>query len=180
MNPDVARAIPDLVARGLLSPERAAHLERIYGGRLVSVQPELRTLLYGGVLLVAGGAGLILHENFARIGPTAIALLLGLAIAGCFTWLFRVAPPFAWGEVPSPNLAFDYVLLLAVLLTGSELVLIETQFAALGKHWPWHLFVMALLGAAVAIRFDSRMVFSLALSSFAAWRGFSTSEIERA
>jgi hypothetical protein len=180
MNPDVARAIPDLVERGLLPSERAAHLSRIHEGRLVSVHAELRMLLYGGVLLVAGGVGLLLHENFQRIGPAAIALLLGVAIAGCFAWLVRAAPPFDWGEVPSPNLAFDYVLLLAVLLTGSELVLLETGFAALGPRWPWHLLVLALITAAVAIRFDSRTVFSLALSTFTAWRGFSTSQLERA
>ncbi|PYV18086.1 MAG: hypothetical protein DMG07_04610 [Acidobacteria bacterium] len=179
MNPDVARALGDIRDRGLLTESRAALLQRIYEGKLVSVLPELRVLLYGGVVLAAAGAGLLVKDNFHRIGPAAVAVALALAVAGCFLWIARVAPPFDWHEVPPPNLAFDYILLLAVLLTGTELAFVETQFTPLGPSWPWHLLIMSLLSAAVAFRFDSRAVFSLALGSFAAWRGFSTAEVER-
>ena len=163
MNPDVARALGDIRDRGLLTESRAALLQRIYEGKLVSVLPELRVLLYGGVVLAAAGAGLLVKDNFHRIGPAAVAVALALAIAGCFLWIARVAPPFDWREVPSPNLAFDYILLLAVLLTGTELAFVETQFTPLGPNWPWHLLIMSLLSAAVAFRFDSRAVFSLPL-----------------
>ena len=40
---------------------------------LVSVRWELRTLLYLGVLLVTAGVGLLVKENFDRIGPVAVA-----------------------------------------------------------------------------------------------------------
>ena len=180
MDPDLARAAGDLLARGILTSERAAALRRIYEGRLVSVLPELRVLLYGGVLLAAAGAGLLVKQNFARIGPAAVALLFGAAVAAGFVWLARTAPPFARGQVEPPSLAFDYVALLTVLLAGTELAFVETQLEALGPNWPWHFLLMAAVSAAAAIRFDSRALFSLALSSFAAWRGFSTAQLERA
>jgi hypothetical protein len=41
----------------------------------------------------------------------------------------------------------------------------------LGPYWPWHLLVVASAYAALAFRFDSKTLFSLALTSFAAWRG---------
>ena len=66
------------------------------------------------------------------------------------------------------------MLLLGVLLAGSDLAYVETQFRFLGADWAYHLLVLSLLALAAACRFDSRVVLSLALSSFAAWRGLST------
>jgi hypothetical protein len=71
------------------------------------------------------------------------------------------------------------VLLLAALLTGADLAYVEAQFTPLGPHWAWHLLLVSLLYAALAFRFDSRVVFSLALSTFAAWRGVSAAALEQ-
>jgi hypothetical protein len=180
VDPDLARAADELAARGIVPGERAAALRRIYDDRLISVLAELRVLLYGGVLLVAAGAGLLVKENFARIGPLAVAVALGAAVVAGFVWLVRTAPPFDRGKVEPPSLAFDYVALLTVLLAGTDLAFVEAQLEALGPNWPWHFLLMAAVAAAASIRFDSRTLFSLALSSFAAWRGFSTAQLERA
>ena len=160
-----------LVAEGVLSPESAAVPLRSARGELLSVRFELRTLLWLGVSLAVAGVALLVKENLDRIGPLAIAVALGVAAAGCLAWVARVAPPFSWDERPSPNLAFDYILLLGATLVGADLAFIEVRFTALGAGWPWHLFFTSLLYAALALRFDSRVVLSLALSTFAAWRG---------
>jgi hypothetical protein len=173
VNPDVANAIPKLVEDGVLPPQAAPRLLRVARGELVSVHGELRALLYAGVLLITGGVGVLVKENLDRIGPEVIAATLGLAAAAAFVWVVRVAPPFSWREVPSPNLAFDYMLLLGVLLAAADLAYIEVEFTPLGANWPWHLLIVSLLTGLAAFRFDSRVVFSLALSTFAAWRGVS-------
>lgn len=171
MQPDVARAIPELVERGLLPREAAPRLQRVASGRLVSVRAELRALLHAGVLLVASGAGLLVAQNLARLGPVTVAVALGLASAGCFAWVARVGPAFSRGKGPAANIAFDYILLLGVLLAGADLAWIEVRFSPLGASWPWHLLPVALLAAAAAFRWDSGLVFSVALSTFAAWAG---------
>ncbi len=130
-----------------------------------------------GVLLVTGGVGLLVKENLDRIGPVAIAAGIGLAAAAALGWVIRAAPPFSWREVPSPNLAFDYVLLLGVLLAAADLAYVEVKFTPLGADWTWHLPIVAVLAALAAFRFDSRVVFSLALSTFAAWRGVSVARL---
>lgn len=173
LNPDIAQAIPRLVESGALPPEKAPHLLRVARGELVSVHWELRALLYLGVLLVTGGVGLLIQENLDRIGPVVIASAIGLAAAAALIWVERIASPFSWREAKSPNLAFDYVLLLGVLLAAADLAYIEARFTPLGDHWPWHLLIVAILAALAAFRYDSRIVFSLALSTFAAWRGVS-------
>lgn len=173
MNPDVAQAIPRLAESGALPPEKAPLFLRVARRELVSVHWELRALLYLGVLLVTGGVGLLIKENLDRIGPAVIAAAIGLAAAAALIWVERAAAPFSWRAVPAPNLAFDYILLLGVLLTAADLAYIEVQYTPLGASWPWHLLIVALFTALAAFRYDSRVVFSLALSTFAAWRGVS-------
>jgi len=173
MNLDAAQAIPELAESGLVPPAAAPLLLRVARGELVSVHGELRALLYSGVLLITGGAGVLVKENLDRIGPVVIAAALGLAALAALVWVARVAAPFSWREMPSPNLAFDYVLLLGVLLAAADLAYLEVKFTPLGAQWPWHLLIVALLTGFAAFRYDSRVVWSLALSTFAAWRGVS-------
>jgi len=173
MNPDVAGAIEDLERKGILSPGVGAFLLRVARRELVSVRAEIRVLLYAGVLLITGGVGALVKQNLDRIGPVGVAAGIGLAAAACFFWIFWCRPPFSWGELPSPNLAFDYVLLLGVLLTAADLAYIEVQFTPLGSAWPYHLLLVSLLAGALAIRFDSRIVLSVAMTSFASWRSVS-------
>jgi hypothetical protein len=178
VNPDVARAIPKLVESGILPPEKAPVLLRTARGELVSVHGELRVLLYAGVLLITTGVGLLVKQNLDRIGPAVIAAVLGLAAAAALVWVARVSPPFSWREVPSPNLAFDYVLLLGALLAAADLAYIEVKFTPLGAEWTWHLLIVSVFTGLAAFFFDSRIVFSLALSTFAAWRGLSVSRLD--
>ena len=180
MNPDVARAIPPLVEAGVLPAGQAPVLLRVARGELVSVHAELRALLYAGVLLASGGVGLLVKENLERIGPLAIAAGLALAALAALGWVVRVAPPFSWGEAPSPKLAFDYILLLGILLAAADLAYCEVELGLLAAHPEWHLLIVAGLAGLAAVRFDSRLVFSLALSSFAAWRGVSLAGAGRA
>ena len=173
MSPEVAEAVGVLREKAILSEGQAAHLLSVARRELVSVRFELKALLYGGVLLLVSGVGLFLKQNQDRIGPAAIASLLAAAAALCFVFVQRRSPPFSWGASASPHVAADYVLLLGVLLVGSDLAYIETQFRLLGPDWAYHLLVLALIALAAAYRYDSRVVLSLAVTSFAAWRGLS-------
>jgi hypothetical protein len=62
-----------------------------------------------------------------------------------------------------------------VLLLGTDLAYVETWFVGLGGDWPWHLLLLSILTGLLAVRYDSALVFSVALSTFAAWRGTSVS-----
>jgi hypothetical protein len=179
MNPDVAAAVERLGAEAVLTPQQAAHFGRVARRELVTIRPELRFLLYGGVLVLMAGVGVLVRENLERIGPVAIAAGLWLAAVAALFWAQRHAPAFTWGKAPSGHLAFDYILLLGVLLTGAALAYTEVQFTPLGPAWSAHLLVMSLFAGALAVWGDSRTVAGLALSTFAAWRGVSASPLAR-
>lgn len=180
MSPDVTEAVAALGRRGTLTPTQVRVFSRVTRGELVSVHAELRLLAYVGVLLVMAGVGVLVRENLDRIGPLAIAAALSLGALACLLWVARRAPAFTWGEVISPHLALDYVLLLGALLVGADLAYGEAKFAALGDAWPWHLLIVAVLYALLAFRYDSRVLLSLALSTFAAWRGVSAGRLHHA
>jgi hypothetical protein len=175
MNPTLLEAMGRLRARGTLTDAQAAFFGRMARDELIPVRPELRIALWAGVTMIAGGAGLLVRENLVALGPATIGAGIGLAAALCCAYVARSASPFSWGPVASPTLAFDYVLLLGVLLIGTDLAYLETQFKMLGPNWPWHLLLLSLLQLAFAFRYDSRAVLSLALASFAAWRGVALS-----
>jgi hypothetical protein len=155
----------------VLSEAQAALFGRVARRELVSARFEIRTLLYGGVLLLTSGVGVLIAAHHERIGPLALSIAIGLAATGCLLWVARVAPAFSWAAVPSPSLAFDYVLLLGVLLFAADLAYVEAQFSMLGPRWPHHLLVVAVAYYVAAYRWDSRTVLGLALSALAAWRG---------
>ncbi len=164
-------AVERLRAAGVLSEQHAALFRRVARRELVSARFEIRALLYGGILLLTSGVGVLIATHHDRIGPLALSIVIGLAAAGCLAWVARTAPAFTWREAPPPSLAFDYVLLLGVLLFAADLAYVEAQFSMLGPRWPHHLLVVAVAYLAAAYRWDSRAVLSLALSALAAWRG---------
>jgi hypothetical protein len=180
MDPDVAAAVAHLERAGTLSSEQARLFGRVARRELVSVRAQLRLLAYAGVLLAAAGVAELVRENLDRIGPLAIASALACGAAGCLAWVARRAPAFSRGESASPDLALDYVLLLGALLAAAALAFVEARFTPLGPAWTWHLLLVCGLYAALAFRYDSRVVFTLALSSFAAWRGVSSARLQGA
>jgi predicted membrane protein DUF2157 len=179
MNPDVVAGIARLRSEGILSSEQAALFNRVARRELVSVRVEIRALLYLGVLLLTSGVGIFVVEHHADIGRWAIAASIAVASTACLSWVIRSAPPFSWGQVESPRLAFDYVLLLGLLLFASDLAYVEAQFTFLGPRWVHHLLVVASVYVVAAYRWDSRVVLGLGLSTLAAWRGVSVSVMAR-
>jgi hypothetical protein len=180
VNPDVVTAVGNLERGGTLSREQATLFRRVARRELVSVHTDLRLLAYAGVLLIMSGVGFLVAENLDRIGPLVIVGALAVAALTCFIWVVRHAAAFTWNESASSHLAFDYVLLLGALLVGADLAYIEAKLTALGDAWPYHLLVLAVLYGLLALRYDSRVLLSLCLSTFAAWRGVSAGKLEHA
>lgn len=168
---EVARAVPDLVRQGVIPPANAARCLAAARGDLVSVRAELRALAGLGVTLLTAGLGLLLRQNLDALGPVAIAVLLAMAAVGAGWATSRRAPSFSWQRPAEGDWIVDALALLTAALVAADLAWLEVQFTPLGAEWPYHLLFVALVTGALAVRFDSNPTWSLALSSFAAWRG---------
>jgi len=123
---------------------------------------ELRAASYLAVLLITTGVGIVIKNNADRIGPMTIIAVLLLAAAGCYWFALRKR---------ERSIVGDYILLLGALLVSAAVGYAESQFHLLGANWSRHLLLLALLHGATAYLFDSRLVLSAALTSFAAWFG---------
>lgn len=128
-----------------------------------SLHHELRLLAWGGASLLAAAAATFIARNHERIGPLAIAILIGLAAAACYA--------FAWWRRDRASMIDDYVLLLGALLVSADVGFIESQFHLFEQSWTRHFLILALVHAIAAYKFDSRMVLTLSITALAAWFG---------
>ena len=158
-----------------LSREQLNSLLDIHGKRLFSVHHELRFFLYAGILLIIAGLGFTIKQYFAQLGDIAIIGTLTLCACAALIYCFTKGNNYSTEKVTSPNLLFDYILFFGCTVYSMDIAYIETQFHVLGDLWNNYLLVSAALFLFLAYRFDNRLVLSLALSTLAAWFGFTLS-----
>lgn len=120
-------------------------------------------LAWGGAMLLATAAGIVLKNNAARVGPLALAALIAIAAAACYAVAYRRRTRRAVLD--------DYILLLGALLISADLAFLETQFHMLGDVWHRHFLIVAIAHAFAAYVFNSRVLLSLAIAALAAWLG---------
>lgn len=159
-----------------ISANQLHALQDIHSKKLFSVHQELRFFLYIGILMIITGAGLTIKQYFANLGDIAIISTLTLCFAAAFIYCFIKGNVFSTDEVASPNIAFDYVLFFGCAFFSMDIAYVETQFHLLGDQWNNYLLISTALFFFLAYRFDNRLVLSLALSTLAAWFGFTLSE----
>jgi hypothetical protein len=132
---------------------------------IFSIYPELRALSWGGAVLIAAGAGVLLSKNLDRIGPVVLATAVFIAAAVAYGYAI-------WRKRTSrTSLVDEYILILGALLLSADLAYIEGQFHLLDHGWPRHLLLLMLVHAAGAYYFGSRTLLSLSLAALAAWMG---------
>ena len=161
----------------ILPAFRAAQLLDLHEKRVVPVHQELRVLLYAGLVLIIAGAGWTVKTHFASLGDLAVISALTLCAAAAFFYCARKGPAFDRGRVASPNMAFDYILFFGCAFFAMDIAYLETRFGILGSDWKHYLLLSTLLFGALAFRYDNRLVLSMALSSLAAWFGFTLSDV---
>src|SRR4051812_50079495 len=116
---------------------------------IFSLFAEVRTLAWIGVMLVAGGVGVLLSHHIREVGPLPLALVLAAAAAACYAW--------AWLRRGRVSLVDDSILLLGAMLVSADAGWMESQ---------WHLFgatallFLAIFHAIGAYRYESRALLS--------------------
>jgi hypothetical protein len=165
--------------RGVITPEQKALLAGLTRGEPFSLYLELNVLLYAGILAFVGGLGWTITTWSQQLGDAVVLTLLSALFAACLWHCFSRAPAWSRAETASPSLVFDYVLYLGALVWSVELAYIENRFQMLSGQWDMCLLATSALFFFLAYRFDNRFVLSLALSSLAAWFGFTVSQWPR-
>lgn len=150
--------------RPILGDARADALIARERRELFSVYPELRVCAWLGATLLAAAAGMVLKNNLERLGPLALAILIGLAAAACYAW--------TWFRRARASVVDDYVLLLGALLVSADVAFIEAQFHLFDTAWKRHLLILAIVHGVAAYAYRSRTMLSLSIMALAGYIGF--------
>lgn len=151
-----------------------ASLEKIKasdGKQLFSLHWELKTILYLGVLLLSTGIGVLIYKNIDSIGHTVILLFIGLICAGSFFYCIKNKLSFSLQKTASPNVFFDYILLLACLTFISFTGYLQLQYNVFGNRYGLATFIPMLVLFFSAYYFDNIAILSIAITNLAAWAG---------
>lgn len=143
----------------------------------VSVHWDLLTLLYAGIFLLTTGLGIIIYKNIDSIGHVAITISIAVGTIGCFFYCLKNAHGFSLSKVQTPNVWFDYILLLGCLLMLILIGYLQAQFQVFGNRLGMATFIPMVILFAAAYYFDHLGVLSLAITNLAAWVGIAVTPL---
>ena len=138
---------------------------------LFSIYWEIRMALYIGVLLFTAGAGILIYKNIDSIGHIAIVSFIGCIAAVCWWYCFKNSQPVTIKKAISAGVLFDYLLLLAALLTVTFIGYLQYQFQVFGQSLRLATFIPMVILFAAAYRFDHIGILSLAITNLGVWLG---------
>lgn len=177
MPPPPNHYLADLQARGLLPPAQAAAIAAADQARPFSLHYELRTLLYLGITLLAGGLGVLVYQHLDSIGYGFIIAAIAGLMAGAFAYAARHRPSFSWGLAPKASVGADYLLLLSCLLFVVLEGYVQYQYQLFGTRYGLATAVPALVFLPLAYWFDHRGVLAMGIAALAAWVGLTVSPL---
>jgi hypothetical protein len=144
----------------------------------VSVYWDITALLYTGVLLFTTGLGILVYKNIDSIGHAVIITLIAVVCMACFVYCLKKAKGYSPEKVESPDVLFDYVLLLGCLLLLIFTGYIQFAYNVFGNHWGQATFIPMVILFIAAYYFDHVGVLSLAITNLAAWTGITVAPLQ--
>ncbi len=168
----------ELSKQTILPPKQQAEIAEIERQKPFSLHWELRSMLYIGILLMSSGLGLLVYDNFDKIGQGA---LLSAIAAGCissfyFAWRFR--PEWTPAQTKSRSTFGDYALIMACLLFLTLEGYAQYAYTVFGSRYGLVTLLPAALFLPLAYRFDHRGVLSMALTALISWVGVTVRPLE--
>ncbi len=165
------RAVQELYEQKRISEAQFASIKAYRSLGIFSLHNELLLLVYVSILLFTGGAGILIYENIDTIGHTVIlALLFGVA-AFCYWLCFKKSNGFSRFETKFESPVYDYLVLLATLLSCNFIGYLQFQYQTFGTGFSIAALVSAVIGFCAAYYFDNRSALAIGITGLAAFIG---------
>jgi len=171
-------SLNEFVKQGILPAQQAATIDRFEREKPLSLHWELRSLLYGGILLLSSGLGLLVYDNFDQIGHGALLLAMAAGCGACFFFAWRHRPDWTFELARSRSSFGDYALLLGCLLFLTLEGYAQYAYIVFGTRYGLVTLLPAVLFLPLAYRFDHRGVLSMALTALISWVGVTIRPLE--
>lgn len=170
--------IEQLENEGLLGEEAAEKLHQQRAAGIISLRPEIMSLLYLGVLLTSTGVGILIYKNIDLIGHATLLSIIALASGAGYYYCWKHKTEFTWEKTVSVGHFFDYALLLSSLLTVTFFGYLQFQYNVFGDRWDLATVIPMLLLFFLAYYFDHLGVLSLAITHLGAWLGLTITPLK--
>jgi hypothetical protein len=165
----------ELFDKGFIREDQFERIDVITSGKIVSLFYELRSLLYLGVMLFAGGMGILIYQNIGDLGHIVAIVALTVLMFACFWYGIKNLTPYSNLAIQSSTPYFDYILLLGCLLFVSIQGYLQFRFGWLTENLGTSTLVTAAFFFFIAYRFDHVGILSLAITALASFWSISLS-----
>lgn len=167
-----------LQQEGLISKDSFDKAKEMEQNKLFSVHWELKTILYLGITLLVSGLGILVYKNIDTIGHQFVLAFIAIICIACFYYCFTHELPFSTKRVLSPNIFFDYALLLGSLTLLIFIAYIQFEYNVFGSRYGLATFIPMLVLFFTAYNFDHLGILSLAITNLAAWLGITVTPLQ--
>ena len=159
--------IQKLFEKELLSKEQQANIRNYFSLGIFSLRNELLFLMYLSVLLFTSGIGVLIYKNIDTIGHSIILLLLFALIVGCYYFCFKKSKGFTTQDIDFDNPIYNYVVLLATILSCTFMGYLQYQYHIFGKQFEISILISAFIALGTAYYFNNKSALSIGLTALA-------------
>lgn len=166
MNP-INQNVQKLSDKGLLSNEQQTSIRDYFSLGIFSVRNELLFLMYLSVLLFTSGVGVLIYKNIDTIGHSIILLILFALIVGCYYFCFKKSKGFTTQDVDFDNPIYNYLVLLATILSCTFMGYLQYQYHIFGKQFEISILISAFIALGTSYYFNNKSALSIGLTALA-------------
>lgn len=167
------RNVQKLLDKELLTKEQGIGIRNYFSQGIFSLRNELLFLMYLSVLLFTSGVGILIYKNIDTIGHSIILLLMLVLTVVCFYFSFKESKGFSKEDIDFENPVYNYLLLLAVILSCSFMGYIQFQYAVFGTYFEISIYISAFIALASAYYFNNKSALSIGITALITSLGIS-------
>lgn len=167
------RNVQKLLDKELLSKEQEVGIRNYFSLGIFSLRNELLFLMYLSVLLFTSGVGVLIYKNIDTIGHSLILLAMFVLIVVGFYFSFKESKGFSKEDIDFENPVYNYLVLLAVILSCSFMGYIQFQYAVFGSYFEISIYISAFIALASAYYFNNKSALSIGITALITSLGIS-------
>lgn len=169
----INKNVQKLLDKELLSQEQENGIRNYFSLGIFSLRNELLFLMYLSILLFTSGVGVLIYKNIDTIGHTLILMTMFVLIAVCFYFSFKKSKGFSKEDIDFENPIYNYLVLLAVILSCSFMGYIQFQYSIFGEYFEISILISAFIAIASAYYFNNKSTLSIGITALATSIGIS-------
>ena len=157
-----------LFDKEVLNKAQKTSIENYLSLGVFSLRNELLFLMYLSVLLFTSGVGVLIYKNIDTIGHSVIVLILFALIVTCYYFSFKKSKGFTKLDEDFENPIYNYLVLLATILSCTFMGYIQYQYHVFGKQFEISILVAAFIALGTSYYFNNKSALSIGLTALAA------------